>query len=156
MRTITAKITVRLENDEDEYADTVAEEVLGDFLDPGLERESISDSAPPAGTPRANATADVCWCGHRWSSHNEHGCCWDDDCHCVHPRPGDSRTVVASSMARGDSAGLVEKYKARRRVDPNRAFNELYDAYALLAATYDEMCAERWAERQAQGAKVSK
>ncbi len=60
----------------------------------------------------------------------------------------DSRAVVASSIARADAAGLVEKYDGLRRFGivadaEDRAFNELYDAYALLSASYDEMLAER-------------
>ena len=25
-------------------------------------------------------------CGHLWESHNQLGCCWDDDCTCNRPR----------------------------------------------------------------------
>lgn len=28
----------------------------------------------------------LCSCGHAWDSHNENGCCWDEDCDCTQPR----------------------------------------------------------------------
>lgn len=32
-------------------------------------------------------TARHCFCGHLWDSHNEHGCCYDDECDCNAPKP---------------------------------------------------------------------
>ena len=62
MRTITCKFTVP-ESYEDDYKDVVAELVAADFFDgngyDGL--EVLSDSAPPAGTPRA-VVGDECHC----------------------------------------------------------------------------------------------
>ena len=32
------------------------------------------------------AQSDVaCACGHQWLSHNDNGCCWDDECQCTRP-----------------------------------------------------------------------
>jgi len=120
MRTITFKMTLG-GDDEADYADVVAELVMEDFCHAsGL--GIVSDSAPPAGTPRA---------------------------------------VVASSMARADAAGLIEKYKRFRggRLSTEigaftleslyAALDSLYDAYTLLCATYDDLLAERYAERGA-------
>ena len=27
----------------------------------------------------------ACACGHQWLSHNDNGCCWDDECQCTRP-----------------------------------------------------------------------
>jgi hypothetical protein len=34
----------------------------------------------------AQPNDETCSCGHLLTSHNEHGCCWDDDCGCDKPR----------------------------------------------------------------------
>lgn len=65
----------------------------------------------------------------------------------------DSRAVVASSIARGDAAGLVQVYRHLRDSYEGHPFARLYDAYCLLAASYDEMLAERYVDNMA---KVSK
>mgnify|MGYP001580249020 CR=1 FL=1 len=120
MRTITVQFTVP-ESYEADYADVVAELVMADFFDGnGFDKARvISDSAPPAGTPRA---------------------------------------IVAASMARADAAGLnnLEACVKTHRdflvitCDPRCwcwVAEAAVNAYALLAATYDDMLAERYEGR---------
>ena len=116
MRTITARLTIP-EEDEAGYADVIGELVLADYMaDSSVGLELVSDSAPPAGTPHA-------------------------------PSTGSGQAVVASSMARAAAAGLVEKYAGLSRLEwrttGNTPFVELYKAYCLLAASFDDLLAER-------------
>jgi len=54
-------------------------------------------------------------------------------------------------MARADAAGLIKKYRGRREIYAEGwdAFDEVYDAYLLLCASYDDLLAERYRERGA-------
>ena len=61
-----------------------------------------------------------------------------------------AQAVVASSMARADAAGLIGRLSNRRRGYPeDTGFATLYDAYCLLCASWDDLLAERYAEREA-------
>jgi hypothetical protein len=63
----------------------------------------------------AQPNDETCSCGHLWTSHNEHGCCWDDDCGCDKPR-----LAALAGEEKPSAEQLVGKqWLAMRSVDPD-------------------------------------
>ena len=90
MRIITVQFTVP-ESYEADYSDVVAELVMADFFDGNGydEAKIISDSAPPAGTPRAVVDGVVCECeSPDWRENETAAYCWNcGKVPSVQPRP---------------------------------------------------------------------
>lgn len=68
--------------------------------------EHVCPARPPNGR-----NARHCMCGHLWDSHNEHGCCFDEDCTCAAPRPADALHADEPDPAAAKPSGGGEYLK---------------------------------------------
>ena len=51
-----------------------------------LEIERLQKRIAELEAAQQGVQSDVaCACGHQWLSHNDNGCCWDDECQCTRP-----------------------------------------------------------------------
>ena len=47
------------------------------------EHEYLTRAAELPDAPACGGAQVACACGHLWLSHNDNGCCWDDECQCT-------------------------------------------------------------------------